>query len=194
MLDDALSDKGTREPERKKHSWTLIGISESEVGSIVNALVTSSAWDVHFLWKSPYVIVQIETPEHSPLPLPVRQSLDLALRPYLVSKRNKTAGEILQDACSVRWQTSDAELSTYLPAECRSRRGESPVQIDVTVAPSLTDLLSSGERLGQMTMSVRHQDGKTHQMTFPMNRALLAQNLPEYAAWCVLKTLTTQNG
>ncbi|ECF5952135.1 competence/damage-inducible protein A, partial [Salmonella enterica subsp. diarizonae] len=194
MLDDLLSGREHSEPAKTTSSWTLIGISESEVGSIVSALVSSTAWDVHFLWKSPYVIVQIETPEHSPLPLPVWQSLDRALRPYLVSKRNKKASEILQDTCNVRWQTADVELSSYLPVARKKTGGEPVLCIDVAVNPSLVDVLESETWMGQMTMSVRHQDGKKHQMTFPLNKALLAQTLPEYAAWCVLKTLTIQNG
>ncbi|EHK0867453.1 isocitrate/isopropylmalate dehydrogenase family protein [Salmonella enterica] len=194
MLDDLLSGREHSEPAKTTSSWTLIGISESEVGSIVSALVSSTAWDVHFLWKSPYVIVQIETPEHSPLPLPVWQSLDRALRPYLVSKRNKKASEILQDTCNVRWQTADVELSSYLPVARKKTGGEPVFCIDVAVNPYLVDVLESETWMGQMTMSVRHQDGKKHQMTFPLNKALLAQTLPEYAAWCVLKTLTIQNG
>ncbi|MCE1396668.1 MULTISPECIES: isocitrate/isopropylmalate dehydrogenase family protein [Enterobacter] len=194
MLEEALANNKDTGPERQKYCWTLIGISESEVGSIVNALATSTDWDSHFLWKSPYVIVQIETPAHRPLPLPVRQSLDSALRPYLVSKRNKTAGEILRDACSIRWHTPDAALSAYLPAGGLPRQGEPTVQMDVTVSPSLSELLNSDARLGKMTLSVRHQGGQAHQMTFPVNRTLLAQTLPEYAAWCALKTLTTQHG
>jgi molybdenum cofactor synthesis domain-containing protein len=194
MLDDALSGREHSESGKKKSNWTLIGITESEVSSIVGTLISSAAWDVHFLWKSPYVIVQIEAPEHSPLPLPVRQSLDHALRPYLVSKCNKTAGEILQNTCNVRWQTADTELSSYLPIESKKAGSEPALCIDVAVNPPLVDVLDSDTLLGKMTMSVQHQDGKKHQMTFPLNKALLAQNLPEYAAWCVLKTLTMQNG
>lgn len=194
MLEETLANSVEAGPERQKHSWTLLGISESEVGSIVSALVTSTDWDSHFLWKSPYVIVQIETPEHRPLPLSVRQSLDRALRPYLVSKRNKTAGEILRGACSICWHTPDADLPAYLPAGALSRKGEPTVRMEVTVSPSLSELLNSEAHLGKMTLSVRHQNGQAHQMTFPMNRILLAQTLPEYAAWCALKTLTTQHG
>lgn len=194
MLDGVLSGRESGESGRIKSTWTLIGISESEVGSIVDALVSSATWDVHFLWKSPYVIVQIETPEHTPLPLLVRQSLDQALRPHLVSKCNQTAGEILQNTCNVLWQTADAELSSYLPMVSKKVESEPELYIDVAVNPPLVDILISDSQRGQMTMSVHRQDGKKHQITFPLNKALLAQNLPEYAAWCVLKMLTIQNG
>lgn len=118
----------------------------------------------------------------------------MLLRPYLVSKRNKTAGEILQSTCNVRRKTGDAELSSFLPVAREKAEIETMLCIDVAVIPPLADVLESDTRLGQMTMSVHHQDGKKYQMTLPLNKAFLVQTLPEYAAWCVLKTLTRQNG
>lgn len=194
MLDEVLSGCEHSELRRKKSTWTLIGISESEVSSSVGSLISSAACSMHFLWKSPYVIVQIETPEHSPLPLNIRQSLDRELRPYLVSKNNKTAGDILQKTCNVRWQTTDDELSFYLPMGGKKSENYPEIFVDISVNPALVDMLDSDTWLRQMTMSVQHQDGKKYQMNFPINKALMAQAIPEYAAWCVLKMLTMQNG
>lgn len=194
MLDQYLSANTEIEPARKKYTWMLLGISESEVGSTVSELVQAAECDVHFLWKSPYVIVQIVTPMKTPLPTTILERLNSALHPNLVSECNKTASEILLETCNVSWNTADAGLSALLPKRDNGKESETRLSVNISVTPVMADVLSSSDRIGRMTLSVQHQDAKKQKITFPFNKALLAQNLPEYAAWCVLKTLTTHNG
>lgn len=194
MLDDFLLAHDYTESSRGKFTWTLIGISESEVGSLVNSLVASAGIDVHFIWKSPYVIVQIDESENCPLPLSVQQRLSHELSPYLVSQSNKTAGEILQNSWNICWKTDDPELLPYLPIESKKAGSKSAVCIDVAVNPPLGNVLGSSVLLRKMTMLVKTQNGKKHQISFPLNKELLTQSIPEYAAWSVLKMLKMQNG
>ncbi|MFP1909546.1 isocitrate/isopropylmalate family dehydrogenase [Lonsdalea quercina] len=194
MLEHYLSFTDKGEASSHNDDWMLIGISESEVGAKFEQLLPSANCDVHFLWKSPYILVRVETPLHSPLPQSIVAAADDIFRPYLVSKNNQTARERLRDIGNVRWRTADSALSACLQDENHTVDTGLTTEVEVAVAPPLAELLASDNLVGNTTMSIRRQDGKQYGITFPYNKTLLTRTLPEYAAWCVLNTLTIHNG
>ncbi|WP_279051457.1 isocitrate/isopropylmalate family dehydrogenase [Cedecea davisae] len=194
MMDGFLSLTEKREAGKNKYDWMLIGISEGEVGSKVRELLPFTEWDIHFLWKSPYVLVQIETPPSQPMPQAMLNKLDEIFDAQLVSKNNKTAVNLLNDICDIRWTTPDAALSVLLLNEKDAAGSKPLLSAEVSVSPTLASVVTGDNLLGKMKMSVRLESGMIQTVDFPYNKTLLPQSIPEYAAWCVLNALAADNG
>lgn len=194
MLESYLSLTNKREAGKNKYDWMLIGISEGEVESKVRELLPFTEWDIHFLWKSPYVLMQIETPPSQPMQQSILNTLDEIFQAHLVSKNNKTAVNLLNDVCDISWATPDAALSVLLLNEKSVTEGKLPLCAEVSINPTLASVVTSDNLLEKMTMSVRLQSGATQTVAFPYKNTLLQKSIPEYAAWCVLNALATDNG
>ncbi|USS96816.1 competence/damage-inducible protein A [Serratia symbiotica] len=193
MLESYLSLTNKCEAGENKYDWMLIGISEGEVESKVRELLPFTEWDIHFLWESPYVLMQIETPPLQPMLQSILNTLDEIFQAHLVSKNN-TAVNLLNDVCDISWAMPDAALSVLLLNEKSVTERKPPLCAEVSINPMLASVVTSDNLLEKMTMSVRLQSGATQTVAFPYKNTLLPKSIPEYAAWCVLNALATDNG
>jgi len=193
MLESYLSLTNKREAGKNKYDCMLIGISEGEVGSKVRELLPFTEWDIHFLRKSPYVLIQIETPPSQHMQQLILNTLDEIFQVHPVSKNNKTAVNLLNDVYDISWTTPDAALSVLLLNEKSVAEGKPPLCAEVSVNPTLASFVTGDNLLGKMTMLVRLQSIATQTVAFPYNKTLLLKSITEYAAWYVLNALATDN-
>ncbi|WP_237387885.1 isocitrate/isopropylmalate dehydrogenase family protein [Xenorhabdus sp. Sc-CR9] len=189
-----LSEKHPVSPvtNMKEHSyhWTLISISESKVGVMVDKFFNGIECNIHYLWKAPYVIVQILTPADFPLSTQKIADFESMFEGKLVSNCQMTALEKLSEQYRIDWHTDDDELSTYLHTALYKKLPINPLSksllVNITTFPSISEFLSGEEMIGQMTLTTIDNEGQQHAMDFPCNKLLLKQSIPEYAAWSVL--------
>ncbi|TDB56087.1 isocitrate/isopropylmalate dehydrogenase family protein [Photorhabdus luminescens] len=171
--------------ERNYH-WTLIGVSESKVATMVNAFFDGVECDIHYLWKAPYVVVQVITPADAPLSVQQLANFGAMFENKLVSDCQMTAMEKLSEQYRINWFTDDDELNTYLHATYAVNNPSKSLSVNITAFPSISSFLSGEEMLGQMTLTTIDDEGRQHSVDFPCNKLLLQQSIPEYAAWSVL--------
>ncbi|WP_338016269.1 competence/damage-inducible protein A [Photorhabdus laumondii] len=171
--------------ERNYH-WTLIGVSESKVGTMVNAFFDGVECDIHYLWKAPYVVVQVITPADAPLSVRQLVNFGAMFENKLVSDCQMTAMEKLSEQYRINWFTDDDELNTYLHTTYAVNNPSKSLSVNITAFPSISSFLSGEEMLGQMTLTTIDDEGRQHSVDFPCNKLLLQQSIPEYAAWSVL--------
>lgn len=147
MLESYLSLTNKRKAGKNKYDWMLIGISEGEVEPKVRELLPFTEKDIHFLWKSPYVLMQIETPPSQPMQQSILNTLDEIFQAHLASKNNKTAVNLLNDVCDISWATPDATLSVLLLNEKSVTEGKPPLCAEVSINPTLASVVTSDNLL-----------------------------------------------
>ncbi|WP_340610497.1 isocitrate/isopropylmalate dehydrogenase family protein [Xenorhabdus bharatensis] len=193
MLSEEYSISPAVGARELNYQWTLIGISESKVGMLVNSFFDDVECDINYLWKAPYVIVQVTTPADLPLSEQKLTDFGFMFDGKLVSNCQTTAMEKLKEEYCIDWCTDDAELQEYLRIEYPVNYTQKPLSVSVTASPSIQTFLLDGEILGKMTLTTIDNDGCEHSISFPCNKLLLRQVIAEYAAWSVMCARTSKD-
>lgn len=170
-----------------KHVWTLIGIDESTIASWVDCFFADVPFERHFLWKSPYVIVQFTGQSSTPLARHLIEQFENKFHQYLVGAGITTAREQLAMHAEVHWSTHDPYLLKYFPPTEKNTKTVPQLKAEISLSPSLEILENQKEDLGRATMTIQIQGYNDDLITFPYTRPLLSTVLQEYAAWSVLK-------
>ncbi|WP_455476393.1 isocitrate/isopropylmalate family dehydrogenase [Bartonella sp. B17] len=189
MLENYLRQFAYLQEQKKTYHWVLIGISEGEIGRKVQKMNLAEEHNVHFLWKSPYVFVEIETAHDASLSTEALAKFEQEFSGYIVSRDKKTALDILTAHYNVIWETKDNALQSCLPTTIPDKRNLPRCNVSVQIEPAFQTLITSTEVMGKMTISVHHSKTKQHHLTVPYNQLLLKQVVPHYAAWCFLESL-----
>ncbi len=168
---------------RAEYAWTLIGIDESTIAQWVDCHLANEPFERHFLWKSPYVLVQLvgQSAEH------LIVEFENHFRSYLVGAEITTAREQLAMYAEVCWSADDPLLLKYFQGAKKREKNIPQLVVKVSLSPSLEILENQKESLGHATMTVRMKGYDDDRVTFPYTRPLLGVVLQEYAAWLVLK-------
>lgn len=169
-----------------KYHWTLIGISEGEIGQIFNQFFPPEDFEVHFLWKSPYVQVELKLNHFQLMKLESLEKIEEVLQPYIVSRKREKASDILKKVASIKWEFEDPSLSKYLSS---SNTETASHAVNVEIEPKLNVILEGDRPIGQMTMTTSISKQKQLKVMFPYNKDVIEHILEEYASWSVLKML-----
>ncbi|VEJ45819.1 isocitrate/isopropylmalate dehydrogenase family protein [Bartonella vinsonii] len=172
---------------RAQYAWTLIGVDESTIAHWVDGHFANEPFERHFLWKSPYVLVQLVGHSSAPLAQHLIEEFENHFRPYLVGAEITTARQQLAMHAEVHWSANDPMLLKYFHPIEKSAKMIPQLEVEVSLSPSLEVLENQKESLGHATMTVRIDGYGDDHITFPYTRPLLGVVLPEYAAWSVLK-------
>ncbi|EJF77771.1 molybdenum cofactor synthesis domain-containing protein [Bartonella sp. DB5-6] len=174
---------------RAQYAWTLIGIDESTIAHFVDCHFENEPFERHFLWKSPYVLVQLVGQSSAPLAQHLIEEFENHFRPYLVGAEVTTASKQLAMRAKVHWFATDPHLLQYFqPTEKteKSAKNVPELEVEVSLSPSLEILENQEESLGHATITIRMKGYDDERVTFPYTRPLLGIVLQEYAAWLVL--------
>ncbi|UNE54865.1 isocitrate/isopropylmalate dehydrogenase family protein [Bartonella machadoae] len=172
---------------RAQYAWTLIGIDESTIAHWVDSHFANEPFERHFLWKSPYVLVQLIGNSSTPLAQHLIEEFEDHFRPYLVGAEITTACQQLARYAEVHWSASDPMLLKYFQQTEKNAKALPQLEVKVSLSPSLEGLENQKESLGHATMTVRIEGFGDDHIMFPYTRPLLGVVLQEYAAWLVLK-------
>ncbi|WP_375639312.1 isocitrate/isopropylmalate family dehydrogenase [Bartonella sp. MF74HXZ] len=170
-----------------RYAWTLIGIDESTIAQWVDCHLENEPFERHFLWKSPYVLVQLVGQSEAPLAQHLIEQFEDHFRPYLVGAEVTTAREQLEKHTEVHWSVNDPYLLKYFQPIEKSTKNIPKLEVEVSLEPSIEILENQEESLGHATMTIRMKGYDDDRVTFPYTRPLLGAVLQEYAAWLVLK-------
>ncbi|GAA4665598.1 hypothetical protein GCM10023262_13250 [Bartonella pachyuromydis] len=189
LLEDYLQhgEKNYSFISRAQYAWTLIGIDESTIAHWVDCHFENEPFERHFLWKNPYVLVQLVGQSSTPLAGHLIEEFENHFRPYLVGAEITTAREQLAMYTEVCWSANDPHLLKYFQEAGKSVKNIPQLEVEVSLSPSLEILENQKESLGYATMSVRIKDYGDDQVSFLYTRPLLGIVLQEYATWLVLK-------
>lgn len=165
----------------------MIGIDESTIAHWVDDHFANEPFERHFLWKSPYVLVQLVGQSSTSLAQHLIEELENYFCPYLVGAEITTACKQLAMHLEVYWSADDPHLLKYFQAIEKGTEDVSQLEAEVSLAPSLETLEKQKESLGHATMTVRMKGYDDDRITFPYTRLLLSAVLQECAAWLVLK-------
>ncbi|WP_409360920.1 isocitrate/isopropylmalate family dehydrogenase [Bartonella heixiaziensis] len=179
---------------RAQYAWTLIGIDESTIAQWVDCHLENEPFERHFLWKSPYVLVQLVGQSSAPLAQHLIEQFEDHFRPYLVGAEVTTAREQLEKHTEVHWSVNDPYLLKYFQPIEKGIKDIQQIEVEVSLSPSLETLENQKESLGHATMTVRIKGYGEDHISFPYTRPLLGVVLQEYAAWTVLKTYLKTEG
>ncbi|CAK02239.1 hypothetical protein BT_2082 [Bartonella tribocorum CIP 105476] len=172
---------------RAEYAWTLIGIDESTIAHWVDRHFANEPFERHFLWKSPYVLVQLIGQSSTPLAPHLIEEFENHFHPYLVGREVTTAYKQLAMRAEVHWSIHDPQLLKYFHAPEKNAKSLPQLAVEVRLSPSIETLEQQQESLGHATITVQIKDYDEDQLTFPYTRPLLGVVLQEYAAWLVLK-------
>ncbi|WP_212112950.1 isocitrate/isopropylmalate family dehydrogenase [Bartonella queenslandensis] len=189
LLEDYLKvhEKKYSSVSRTQYAWTLIGIDESTLAHWVDHHFANEPFERHFLWKSPYVLVQLIGQSSTPLAQHLIEEFENHFHPYLVGREVTTACKQLAMHTDVHWLIDDPLLLQYFHATEKSANNISKLEVEVRLSPSIEILENQQESLGHATITVRIKGYDEDHLTFPYTRPLLSVVLQEYAAWLVLK-------
>ncbi|WP_208436107.1 isocitrate/isopropylmalate family dehydrogenase [Bartonella phoceensis] len=189
ILEDYLehNEKKYSVVSRAQYAWTLIGIDESTIAHWVDCHLEKEPFERHFLWKSPYVLVQLVGQSSILLAQHLIEEFENHFRPYLVGAEITTARKQLAMHAEVHWLVNDSLLLKYFQPTEKSVKNVPQLEVEISLSPSLEILENQKESLGHATMTVRMKDYGDDCVTFPYTRPLLGVVLQEYAAWSVLK-------
>lgn len=195
LLEDYLNhnEKKYSSVSRAEYAWTFIGIDESTLAHWVDHHFKEEPFERHFLWKSPYVLVQLFGQSSLPLAQHLIEEFENHFRPYLVGKEVTTACKQLAMHAEVHWLINDPLLLKHFHTTEKSANNISKLEVEVSLSPSIEILEKQQESLGHATITVQIKGYDEDHLTFPYTRPLLSVILQEYAAWLVLKSyLQTQ--
>ncbi|MCL6229800.1 hypothetical protein M4Z11_04165 [Bartonella sp. G70] len=189
LLEDYLNhnEKEYSPVSRPQYVWTLIGIDESTIANWVDCHFVNEPFERHFLWKSPYVLVQLIGQSSVPLAQHLIEKFESHFCSYLVGAEITTAREQLAMHVEVHWSANDPLLLKYFQSIEKSTSNVPQIEAEVNLSPSLEILKKQKENLGHATITVRIKGYGDDCITFPYTRPLLEVVLPEYAAWLILK-------
>ncbi|WP_375626767.1 isocitrate/isopropylmalate family dehydrogenase [Bartonella sp. MU37NMGALS] len=172
---------------RAGYAWTLIGIDESTIAQWVDCHLENEPFERHFLWKSPYVLVQLVGQSSAPLAQHLIEQFEDHFHSYLVGAEVTTACKQLKKHTEVHWSSNDPYLLKYFQPIEKSTKNIPLLEVEVSLEPSIETLENQEESLGHATMTIRMKGYGDDRVTFPYTRPLLGAVLQEYAAWLVLK-------
>ncbi|WP_208442095.1 isocitrate/isopropylmalate dehydrogenase family protein [Bartonella raoultii] len=189
LLEDYLqqNEKKYSSQSRAEYAWTLIGIDESTLAHWVDHHFAHAPFERHFLWKSPYVLVQLVGQSSTPLAQSLIKEFENHFRPHLVGREVTTASQQLAKYAQVHWLIDDPLLLKYFHAPEKSAKNIPQIEVSVRLSPSIELLEKQQESLGHATITVQMKGCDDDHITFPYTRPLLGVVLQEYAAWSVLK-------
>lgn len=189
LLEDylQLGEQNSSFISRAQYAWTLIGIDESTLAHWVDCHFENEPFERHFLWKSPYVLVQLVGQSSTPLAEHLIEEFENHFRPYLVGAEITTACKQLAMYAEVCWLANDPHLLKYFQKVEKKAKNIPQLEVEVSLSPSLEILENQKESLGYATMTIRIKNYGDDQISFPYTRPLLRAVLQEYAAWLVLK-------
>ncbi len=189
LLEDYLqqNEKKYSSLSRAEYAWTLIGIDESTIAHFVDRHFANEPFERHFLWKSPYVLVQLIGQSSTPLAPHLIEEFENHFHPYLVGREVTTACKQLAMHAEVHWSIHDPQLLKYFHAPEKNAKNLPQFAVEVRLSPSIETLEQQQESLGHATITVQMKGYDEDQLTFPYTRPLLGVVLQEYAAWLVLK-------
>ncbi|WP_455473873.1 isocitrate/isopropylmalate family dehydrogenase [Bartonella sp. B30(2025)] len=173
---------------RAKHVWTLIGAGESEIANWIDHYFADELFERHFVWRSPYVIVQLIGLSSTPLAQHLIEKFETQFCQYLVGAEVTTACEKLATQATVRWSTNDQFLLEYLQPTEENIKNLPQIEAEVKLSPSLETIKEQKENLGRATMTVQVKGYEEIHITFSYTRPLLDVSLKEYAAWLIIKS------
>ncbi|WP_330169138.1 isocitrate/isopropylmalate dehydrogenase family protein [Bartonella grahamii] len=172
---------------RAEYAWTLIGIDESTIAHWVDCHLANEPFERHFLWKSPYVLVQLVGQSSTPLAQPLIEEFENHFRQYLVGAEVTTACQQLAKHVEVHWLIHDQHLLKYFQPIEKGKKDIPKLEVEVSLSPSIEILEKQQESLGHATITVQMKGYDDGRITFPYTRPLLGVVLQEYAAWLLLK-------
>ncbi|AGF74867.1 hypothetical protein BAnh1_09970 [Bartonella australis AUST/NH1] len=174
---------------KHQYAWTLIGISESEIANWVDEHLADHLFESHFLWKSPYVIVQLVSLSAAPLSKIAKENFEKRFRKYLVGAEITTAQKKLAPIASIQFSSQDPNLLKYLQKEVDLNKGENKLQIEanININPSIEEVYQQTENLGRIKMDIKINRKKSYFIEFPYTLPLLKDVLIEYASWTILQ-------
>ncbi|WP_375696246.1 isocitrate/isopropylmalate family dehydrogenase [Bartonella sp. AP331QHHD] len=172
---------------RAEYAWTLIGIDESTIAQWVDDHLENEPFERHFLWKSPYVLVQLVAQSEALLEQHFVEAFENHFHPYLVGAEVTTACKQLAMHAEVHWSANDPLLLKYFQPIEKGKQDIPLLEVEVSLEPSLETLENQAESLGHATITIRMKGYGDDRITFPYTRPLLGVVLQEYAAWAVLK-------
>ncbi|WP_375644021.1 MULTISPECIES: isocitrate/isopropylmalate family dehydrogenase [unclassified Bartonella] len=181
------NEKNYSSVSRAGYAWTLIGIDESSIAQWVDCHLENEPFERHFLWKSPYVLVQLVGQSEAPLGQHFVEEFENHFHPYLVGAEVTTACKQLAMHAEVHWSSSDQHLLKYFQPIKKSTKDIPKLEVEVSLSPFIKTLENQEESLGHATMTIRMKGYDDDCITFPYTRPLLGAVLQEYAAWLVLK-------
>ncbi|WP_273789502.1 isocitrate/isopropylmalate family dehydrogenase [Bartonella sp. ML70XJBT] len=189
LLEDYLqqNEKKYSSLSRAEYAWTLIGIDESTLAHWVDRHFANAPFERHFLWKSPYVLVQLVGQSSTPLAPPLIEEFEHHFRAHLVGREITTACQQLAKYAQVHWLIDDPLLLKYFQTPETSPQNIPQIEVGVSLSPSIELLESQQESLGHATITVQMKGYEDDHLTFPYTRPLLGVVLQEYAAWLILK-------
>ncbi|WP_078674240.1 isocitrate/isopropylmalate family dehydrogenase [Bartonella elizabethae] len=189
LLEDYLqqNEKKYSSQSRAEYAWTLIGIDESTLAHWVDRHFAHAPFERHFLWKSPYVLVQLVGQSSTPLAQSLIEEFEHHFRSHLVGREVTTACQQLAKYAQVHWLIDDSALLKYFQMPEKNPQNIPQIEVAVRLSPSIEVLEKQPESLGHATITVQMKGYDDDHITFPYTRPLLGVVLQEYAAWSVLK-------
>ncbi|WP_273758554.1 isocitrate/isopropylmalate dehydrogenase family protein [Bartonella sp. AU55XJBT] len=181
------NEKKYSSPSRAEYAWTLIGIDESTLAHWVDRHFAHAPFERHFLWKSPYVLVQLVGQSSTPLAQSLIEEFEHHFRSHLVGREVTTACQQLAKYAQVHWLIDDPHLLKYFQTPEKNPQNIPQIEVAVRLSPSIETLEKQPESLGHATITVQMKGYDDDHLTFPYTRPLLGVVLQEYAAWSVLK-------
>ncbi|WP_455479092.1 isocitrate/isopropylmalate family dehydrogenase [Bartonella sp. B23] len=196
LLEDYLKygEKEYSLVSRTHYAWTFIGLSESTIAHWVDRHFANEPFERHFLWRSPYILVQLVGNSSTPLAQHLIEEFENNFRPYLVGAEITTACQQLAMHVGIQWSSKDPMLLKYFQPIEKSAAHVPLLEVEISLSPALEILENQEESLGHATMAIRIKDFDDDHISFPYTRPLLGKVLQEYAAWLVLKQYLKREG
>lgn len=165
------------------YKWSIMGVSEGEVGTFFETTLKKYDVKLHFLWKYPYVQVEAILPKSHTVADSTLRSIRKEFGKLLISESDEKASEIVsRQNIGISWESNSdvvsKKISTELSAITNNKNTNTTIHFDVY--PSLSELLKNENFTGDCWLVCNDDNGNKDSISFPCRGAEIQIFIKEY--------------
>tara|TARA_B100001094_G_scaffold330678_1_gene396510 strand:- start:1450 stop:3609 length:2160 start_codon:yes stop_codon:yes gene_type:complete len=189
MLNDALTALSLRKNESTTHDYSLLGISEAEVNSIMTKHFSDPEITISYLWQYPYIHLTIDF-EHGYTQVDSAINfVETKFEKYIVSKKGLYASNVLKSSISKYFIYShDSDLSQVSSSWGFNHINNSQKKVLISLSHPLNTINDNLDEHKKLTLSCYSNfHNKSEDIQFPCRGKDFLHFIREYVAWFILK-------
>ena len=198
MLESYLTRfDNNRLQEKNEYCWSFIGINESEIAAWIDKNLLQQEFEAHYLWRSPYVIVQLVTYSSAQLDNTFITQLKNKFKDYLVGDGIITAKELILGKTHIQWTSPQEKLQNIFSKTNtllqKANDQNKILKVTVQTTPPFETVLNGPNDLGNMELNLLINGEITYNKQFPYTKPLLKNALEEHAYWLLVTHLNHES-
>ncbi|MGB7997730.1 MAG: isocitrate/isopropylmalate family dehydrogenase [Photobacterium halotolerans] len=183
LLEKYLTETVNASTSTNSYKWSIIGVSEGEVGTFFETTLKKYDLKLHFLWEYPYVQVEAIHPKGHTVADSTLQAIRKKFGKLLISESGEKASEIVsRQNVGINWESNGDSVSKKISNELSTITNRKNINktIHFWVYPSLIELLENKNFTGVCWLFCNDDNGNIDSISFPCRGSEIQVFIKEY--------------